>query len=150
MSNTLVMFEHPLSIGEAVSKLPDFDQALEWGVQSMTMPTVKSMILLATKLSEHYRYSLALTHDIAQYLYDMPEGAITSKQWYQRCDQVDTLIGHFDAMEVHVIQEGSDPECQGMMLLVQDDDHKVVGYILTKLREYSDHVVVNNILPKRT
>ncbi|MCY1286203.1 hypothetical protein D9M68_18550 [compost metagenome] len=150
MSSNLVMFDEPLDLSQAIAKLPDFDRALEWGVQSMTMPTVKSMILLAAGLSDHYRYALALTHDIAQYLYDMPDGAITSKQWFKRCDQVGSLIGHFDAMDVHVIQEGSDPACQGMMLLVLDDDHKAVGYILTRLREYSDHVVVNNILPKRT
>lgn len=150
MSNDLVMFDKPLSVVDAVQELPDFDRALAWGVQSMIMPTVKSMVLLATGLSEHYRYALALTHDIAQYLYDMPDGAITASEWFKRCDQVDTLIGHFDAMEVHVIQERSDPTCQGMMMLVLDDDHMVVGYILTRLREYADHVVINNILPKRT
>lgn len=148
MSIELIMFEKPLSIKEAVTSLPDFDKALPWGVQSMVKSTVDSMIRLAAAASDHFRYALALTHDIGQYLYDMPEGAITSNEHFIRCDQVDTLIGHFNAMDVHVIQELSDPEMQGMMLLVLNDDHLAVGYLLTRIREYADHVVVNNILPK--
>lgn len=149
MSKELIMFSKPLDITEAVAKLPDLNQALAWGVQSLLKPTVSAMVRLATSMSEHYRYALALTDDIAQYLYDMPEGAITSSEFFKRCNQVGTLIGHFDMIEVHVIQERSDPEAQAMMLLVLDDDKKAVGYLVTRIREYADHVVVNNILPKK-
>lgn len=148
MSKDLILFDKPLEVSEAVAKLPDFSRALGWGVQSMLLDTVRSMILLASTLSEHYRYAIGLTDDVAQYLYDMPKGAITNPNHFIRCNQVGTLIGHFDALDVHVIQERSDPANQAMILMVLDDDRKVVGYVATKLREYADHVVINNILPE--
>lgn len=146
--NNLVLFDKPLKVEDAVAHLPDMSRALSWGVQSLVKETVRSMILLATSLSEHYRYELALTDDIAQYLYDMPEGAVTASEHFIRCNQDGTVIGHFDAMSVHVIQEKSEPDQQAMMLLILNDDRLVVGYLLTRLREYADHVVINNILPK--
>ncbi|MNN35904.1 hypothetical protein D3C81_1497720 [compost metagenome] len=152
MSNSnqsLVMFEKPLTVAEAVAKAPDLEKALGWGVQSMVAATVRHMVLLASNLSEHYRYSIGLSGDIAQYLYDAPEGAITDPNLFLRTAQVDTLIGHFDNLEVHVIQEAMPEEdSQCLMLLVQDDDRMVVGYLLTRLRDYADHVNVNNVLPK--
>lgn len=148
MSIQLIMFEKPLPVAEAISTLPDFDQALGWGVQNIEKSTVEAMIRLATMASEHFRYALAVTDDIGQYLYDMPVGAITAAEHFIRCNQVESLIGHFLTLDVHVIQQRSVPEQQGMMLLVLNDDKLVVGYLLTKIREYADHVVVNNILPK--
>jgi hypothetical protein len=149
MSTELIKFPQPLPIAEAIAKLPDMQLALGWGVQSMVRDTVRAMVLLASSRSEHYRYALALTEGIAQLLYDMPEGATTARDAFIRCNQQGTLIGHFDSYEVHVIQESSAEEDQGMMLLVLDDNHLVDSYILTRLREYSDHVVINNILPKK-
>lgn len=150
MSNEMIMFDHPLTVTEAVAKAPDHNNALPWGIQSMVVDTVRSMVLLAAARSEHFRYALGVTAGIGQYLYDLPEGAITNPDHFKRTDQVDSLIGHFDNHEVHVIQELTPEEDQGLMLLVLDDDHKAVGYIYTQLREYGDHINVNNILPKKT
>lgn len=149
MSIELITFEKPIAVDEAIANLPDMGQALGWGVQSMVKSTVDTMIRLASGLTDHFRYALALTDDIAQYLYDMPEGAVTASEHFIRCNQGDgTVIGHFNAMDVHVIQEKSDPEQQAMMLLVLDDQQQVVGYLLTRIREYGDHIAVNNVLPK--
>ncbi len=147
MSKELVLFEKPLSVKEAVAKLPNKENKLGWGIQSMVVDTVRHMVLLASSRSEHFRYALGVTAGIAQYLYDLPQGAITNPSDFIRTNQVDTLIGHFDNLEVHVIQEVTPEEDQLMMLLVLDDDHMAVGYLLTQLREYGDHVNVNNILP---
>jgi hypothetical protein len=149
MNTELIKLPQRLPIAEAVRNLPDMNQALGWGVQSMVRDTVRAMVLLASSRSEHYRYALALTEGIAQLLYDMPEGATTARDAFVRCNQQGTLIGHFDSYEVHVIQEPVEEDNQGMMLLILDDDHLVDSYILTRLREYSDHVVVNKILPKK-
>lgn len=149
MSTELIKFPEPVSIQAAVAKAPDLSQALGWGIQSLLRDTVRSMVLLATARSEHYRYALAVTPGIAQLLYDMPEGTIASRDCFIRCVQQDTLIGHYDTMEMHVIQELVDEDKQSMMLLILNDDLLVDSYLLTRLREYSDHVVVNNILPKK-
>jgi len=149
MSQELIKLPTPVTVQEAVSKVPDLSQCLGWGIQSMERSTVRSMILLASSKSEHFRYALGVTPDIAQYLYDLPEGAVTSREHFIRCNQQDTLIGHFDTLEVHVIQEMVDEEDQCMMLLVLNDEHLVDSYLVTRLREYADHVVVNNILPKK-
>lgn len=148
MSNEVILFDKPITVQEAVAKAPDMEKALSWGVQSMVVETVRSMVLLAAARSEHFRYALAVTPAIGQYLYDLPDGAITNPNNFVRCVQVDTLIGHFDNHEVHVIQEYTPEEEQGLMLLILDDERNVAGYILTKLREYDDHINVNNILPK--
>lgn len=149
MSNELVTFNPPVSVEEAVAKAPDMSNALGWGIQSMVVTTVRSMVLLAAARSDHYRYALAVTGAIGQYLYDLPEGAITNPDHFKPTVQVGALIGHFDNHEVFVIQEATPEEDQGLMLLILDDDRKVAGYILTRLREYSDHINVNNILPKK-
>lgn len=149
MSNEMIMFDRPLTVAEAVAKAPDMSKALGWGTQSMVVATVRSMVLLAAARSEHFRYALGVTGGIAQYLYDLPDGAITNPEHFIRTEQVDTLIGHFDNHEMHVIQEVTAEEDQGLMLLVLDDDKKAVGYVLTQLREYGDHINVNNILPKK-
>lgn len=150
MSNELIMFDRPLTVAEAVAKAPDHQSALPWGIQSMVVQTVRSMVLLASARSEHFRYALGVTGGIGQYLYDLPEGAITNPDHFQRTEQVDTLIGHFDNHEVHVIQEVTPEEEQGLMLLILNDDKLAVGYVYTQLREYGDHINVNNILPKKT
>lgn len=154
MSDELVTFPSPVTVEEAVASLPDLDKALGWGVQSMTRDTVRAMVLLASSRSEHYRYALAVSLGIAQYLYDMPEGAVAGREHFIRCNQNGSLIGHFDNLETHVIQEplekSSENEEEYMMLLVLDDNHQVDSYLLTRLRDYSDHVVINNILPKNT
>jgi hypothetical protein len=144
----MVMFDHPVTVAEAVAKAPVHANALGWGIQSMVVQTVRSMVLLAAARSEHYRYALGVTGGIGQYLYDLPEGAITNPDHFKRTDQVETLIGHFDNLEVHVIQELTPEEEQGLMLMVLDDDKLVVGYLYSQLREYGDHININNILPK--
>lgn len=148
MSNEVILFDKPLTVTEAVAKAPDMSKALPWGVQSMVVETVRSLVLLAASRSEHFRYALGVTPGIAQYLYDLPDGAITNPNHFIRCVQTDTLIGHFDNHEVHAIQEYTPEDEQGLMLLILNDDRLAVGYILTKLREYGDHINVNNILPK--
>ncbi|MNO12958.1 hypothetical protein D3C76_25780 [compost metagenome] len=145
----MVMFDRPLTIAEAMQHAPAQEKALGWGVQSMVATTVRHMVLLASSLSEHYRYAIGLSGGIAQYLYDQPDGAVTNPDTFLRTAQVDTLIGHFDGLETHVIQEEIPEDQQCLMLLVINDDKLVVGYLLTKLREYTDHVAVNNILPKK-
>lgn len=150
MNNELIMFDHPLTVAEAVAKAPAMTDSIGWGIQSMVVDTVRSMVLLASSRSEHFRYALGVTGGIGQYLYDLPDGAITNPDHFKRTVQVDTLIGHFDNHEVHVIQEITPEEEQGMMLLVLNDDRKAVGYLYTQLREYGDHINVNNILPKKT
>lgn len=150
MSNELIMFDHPLTVEQAVAKAPDHSNALGWGIQSMVVATVRSMVVLAAARSEHFRYALGVTPGIAQYLYDLPEGAITNPDHFVRTEQVGSLIGHFDNLEVHAIQELTPEEEQGLMLLVLNDDKLAVGYIYTQLREYGDHINVNNILPKKT
>lgn len=150
MSNDLIMFPAPCSVEEAVSKAPVHANALAWGVQSLVPDTVKSMILLATSKSEHFRYALAVTPSMAQYLYDQPTGAITNPSLFLRAEQVGSRIGHFLDLEMHAIQEVTPEDEQGMMLLVLDDDHNAVGYLYTQLREYSDHVTVNNILKQKS
>lgn len=150
MSHEMIMFDEPLTMPEAVAKAPEHSKALGWGIQSMVVQTVRSMVLLAAARSEHYRYALGVTPGIGQYLYDLPEGAITNPDHFVRTEQAGTLIGHFDNLEVHVIQELTPEEEQGLMLLVLDDNHKAVGYLYTQLREYGDHINVNNILPKKT
>lgn len=147
-THQLIMFDKPLTIEEAVQAAPDQALALPWGVQSMVADTVRHMVLLASSISEHYRYALGLSGGIAQYLYDQPAGAITNPELFLRTAQVGSLIGHFDGLETHAIQAEIPEDEQCMMLLVINDDKLVVGYLLTKLREYGDHINVNNVLPK--
>lgn len=149
MSNDMIMFPAPCSVAEAVSKAPVHANALGWGIQSLLPDTVNGMLLLASSKSEHFRYVLAVTPAMAQYLYDRPQGAITNPDLFLRTEQVGSLIGHFLGYEMHAIQELTPEEEQGMMLIVLDDDHQAVGYFYTQLREYSDHVTVNNILPPK-
>ncbi len=149
MNQQLVTYDRPLSVGEAVARLPDPAQALGWGVQSMTAETVRAMVLLASSRSDHFRYALGVTVGIAQYLYDMPDGAITSKSQFIRADQVGTRIGIFDSLELHVIQEAVPDtlEEEYLLLLVLNDEHQVVGHLLSRLRLPSDHVTQTVKLP---
>lgn len=149
MSNALIMFPAPCTVEEAVAKAPAHSEALGWGIQSLLPDTVNGMILLASSQSEHYRYALAVTPAMAQYLYDQPKGAITNPNLFLRAEQVGSRIGHFLDFEMHAIQEMTAEEEQGMMLIILDDDHKAVGYLYTRLREYGDHVTVNNILQSK-
>lgn len=148
MSNTtvgmegLVSFDHPVTVPEAVAVLPPRHYALGWGKQALSAETVKAMILLASKLSEHYRYALAVSVDMAQYLYDNPRGGTVDTSGFIRSpQQQDTLIGVWNAVEVHVIQQMPDPDLEEeyLMLLILDDDKMVDSYLLSQLRVYTDH-----------
>jgi len=148
MSNDLVKLPTPMTIEEVVYELPELSMSLGWGVQSMVRDTVRAMVLLASARSEHYRYALAVSSGIGQYLYDQPQGAITSKEHFLRCTQVGSRIGHFDNLETHVLQTPVNEGEERMMLLILDDNQMVDSYIMTQLRDYTDHVVINNILPR--
>ncbi len=149
MNAELIKFPTPLSIEAAVAALPPAEHCLEWGIQSMTADTVRAMILLASSRSEHYRYALAVTVGIAQYLVDAPDGSITARALFVNSGQDGTRIGLFDSLDTHVIQVAVDEsvEEEYMMLLVLDDNHMVDGYIMTRLRMPSDHVVKTIKLP---
>jgi len=149
MNNELVKLPAPLTVGEVVAKLPPFDCSLGWGVQSMTADTVRAMVLLASSRSEHYRYALAASIGIAQYLFDMPEGSVTSRAHFVRSKQDGTRIGLFDNLDLHVIQEPVPEEIEEeyLMLLILNDDHLVDSYIVSRLRLPSDHVVQTIKLP---
>lgn len=141
--NMLVNLPVPQPIDQVVSTLPDPEDALEWGIQSMTTDTVRAMMLLAATRSEHFRYALAVTVGIAQFLYDAPEGSVTQKSAFQRTQQDGTRIGIFDQLDLHVIQQTVPDEFEEeyLMLLVLDDNHMVSSYVLSRLRLPSDHVV---------
>ncbi|MNP89155.1 hypothetical protein D3C85_15580 [compost metagenome] len=146
MSTELIKFLEPVSIETAVSKAFSLENALGWGVQSMTRDTVSAMVLLASSRSEHYRYAIAVSPDIAQYLADLPDGSTTSREHIIQSVQVGTLIGQFDMMDLHVIQEDTDESY--MVLLILDDDRLVDSFIVSRLRRAEDHVV-KSILPPR-
>ncbi|MNY42342.1 hypothetical protein D3C86_1772220 [compost metagenome] len=112
----------------------------------MTRDTVSAMVLLASSRSEHYRYAIAVSPDIAQYLADLPDGSTTSREHIIQSVQVGTLIGQFDMMDLHVIQEDTDESY--MVLLILDDDRLVDSFIVSRLRRAEDHVV-KSILPPR-
>lgn len=147
MSPQLITLPSPTSIEEALSKLPDRELALAWGQQSLSPKTIEAMVLLASKLSEHYRYAIGLSVEMCQYLYDNPAGGTAGMDRFLRCEQVGTLVGHYDGYEVHVIQEVPDPDLEEeyMMLLVLDDLRMVDSYLLTRLRIYTDHVASSHL-----
>lgn len=146
MSKELIKLENPTPLSEVISKAFNVDDALGWGVQSVTRDTTNAMVLLASSRSPHYRYAIAVSPDIAQYLADLPDGATTSKEYIIMSEQVGSLIGQFDMMDLHAVQEDIDESY--MALLVLDDDRMVDSYIITRLRRAEDHIV-KSILPKR-
>lgn len=141
--NMMIKLPTPQSIEQVIASLPAPEGALEWGIQSMTTDTVRAMTLLAASRSEHFRYALAVSVGIAQFLYDAPEGSVTQKAAFLRTQQDGTRIGIFDQLDLHVIQQPvpEDLEEEYLMLLVLDDNHLVDSYVLSRLRLPADHVV---------
>lgn len=147
MSTELVKLEQPTDVEQVVSKALDVGAALGWGVQSMTRDTVSAMVLLASSRSEHYRYAIAVSPDIAQYMMDLPPGATTSREHIiQTANLTGSLIGQFDMMDLHAIQEENGESY--IALLILDDNRKVDSYIISRLRRAEDHVVHNIIKRK--
>lgn len=126
------------SIADVMSALPNPDNVLEWGVQTLSMDVVRAMILLASKESEDFRYALGVTLGMAQLLYE-PVGNGLGKTDFVRCDQVDTLIGHMDVYPVHVFQQVPEYPTEYLCLLILDDSEMVTGTVLTRLRPADEH-----------
>lgn len=139
----LIKFNEPVTVTYAISKLPPREQCLSWGKQSLTEDLIRGMLHLASRLSEDYRYVLGVTPEVAQYLYDCPEGGTLDTSHFMRCKQKDSLVGHWNGMETHVIQEYPSNEWgeEYGMLLILDDNHMVTGYLMTKLHQYADNIV---------
>lgn len=149
MSGDVIKFDTPKSIPDVVKSALDVDKALGWGVQSMVKETVNALVLFASSRSDAFRYALAVSPDIGDYLLDLPVGSITSSEYFKSVPEVqDSLIGTFDTwMEVHQIEENIDQSYLALLLL-NDNDNSVQGYVVTRLRTPDDHIV-KNILPSR-
>lgn len=145
MQTKSVKLAKPLSPEEFVVNAPDLADALGWSIQSISRDTVSAMVLLATSLSDHYRYAVAVSPDIADYLTYLPDGATTAKDIISINDIGGVKIGLFDMMDLYSFQV--DNEESYVALLILNDDKLVDSYILSRLRPVEDHVV-HNIIPK--
>lgn len=135
-------FDQPQELATVLEKLPNPEHALKWGKQTFGHGVIEGMILLASKETEHYRYALGVSLGIAQVLYEPVQTTVVEPEHFIRCKQNGTLIGHYDTWEVHVIQEvPEDMEEEVLLLLILNDDRKVVGYVQTRIRAAQDHVV---------
>lgn len=148
MRGEIIKFAQPMQIEEVVKQPLDISKALGWGVQSMTKGTVDAMVLLASSRTDAYRFALAVSPDIGDYLIDLPIGSVTSNEYFKCVPEIKgSLIGTAEgSLEVHRVEE--DDGNSYLALLTLNDDKLVDGYVITRLRTPDDHVV-KNILPNR-
>lgn len=149
MNTPIHFYETPRTLEEAIAVLPDPTTALGWGKQTFGHGLLNGMILLASKNTEHYRYKLAVSLGIAQVLYQPVNNTVVEREHFIRCEQKDSLIGHYDAYDVHVIQVDPDGEDEALMLLICDDNDQVVGHIFSEIRPAQDHIVTMMKPPKK-
>lgn len=140
----------PLNIEEVVTTHPDLDKSLPWGIQTMNRATLNGLLRAATAMSDEFRYALMVPVTTAQYLCDLPEGALTEASDFVRCDQNESHFGYFCTLPIHVAQQSyNEYDRAYMTLLILNQDGLVVGYTTTLIRGEADHIVNNNVLPRK-